>query len=408
MHNKVTTLRVSGKLSWLVYLLLLSAIGTLLVFIHSNLIVKDAYAGMCTIVPRDPASQGYCDRSAPNTYDCTDVQEFSGCQIISACGGGYGTCVVINAGDNVHGGGTHECQCQSGPPSPTRTPTPTSTQKSPTPTPPRRDICVSASTSKSSMAMGETTNLISEASEPVNDFLYAFYNMDNLYSPENPKPLCVASGGDLPNYQGECPDGSKHLIYRYTGINLKKTIGTRTLSYSDIFKTDMNTGKIPSQAHFNAYFIDIYGKQSLQNSACTGKITRKDIPSITPTITPTMTITPTPFSKSPTPTQILSSKLCTKLDIFVNGVPLAQKGVNPKIGDKIAFQAFGSYVGTPIGSFSFELYHNTNALPVFAKKIPAKCDLVSKTCTANTYTYPFIYPFIIKNLGNYQVRATVR
>ena len=76
----------------------------------------------CTIVSRDPLSQGYCDRSAPNTPDCTDKdEEGSSCTIRSQCGGGTGTCVVIN-----QGGANSECQCQKGaaPPPPTKTPTP--------------------------------------------------------------------------------------------------------------------------------------------------------------------------------------------------------------------------------------------------------------------------------------------
>lgn len=77
----------------------------------------------CSISKRDPNSEGYCDRSAPNTPDCTDVKENSPCSIRQECGGGSGKCVVIS-----QGGANAECQCQKGvagapPSSPSPSPT---------------------------------------------------------------------------------------------------------------------------------------------------------------------------------------------------------------------------------------------------------------------------------------------
>lgn len=77
---------------------------------------------ICALSQRDPNSQGYCDRSAPNTPNCTDKAEGSSCTIVAQCGGGTGTCVVIN-----QGGANSECQCQKGrvtTPVPTLTPPP--------------------------------------------------------------------------------------------------------------------------------------------------------------------------------------------------------------------------------------------------------------------------------------------
>ena len=76
---------------------------------------------ICALSQRDPTSQGYCDRSAPNTQNCTDKKEGSSCNIVAQCGGGTGTCVVIN-----QGGANSECQCQKGvsAPAPTLTPPP--------------------------------------------------------------------------------------------------------------------------------------------------------------------------------------------------------------------------------------------------------------------------------------------
>ena len=78
----------------------------------------------CTIIKRDSNAgtfPGYCDRSAPNTPSCTDKNEGSSCTITAQCGGGTGTCVIINGGL----GANTECQCQKGAaPPPTKTPTP--------------------------------------------------------------------------------------------------------------------------------------------------------------------------------------------------------------------------------------------------------------------------------------------
>lgn len=68
-----------------------------------------ATPNICALSRRDPNSKGYCDRSAPNTQNCTDKAEGSSCTIVPQCGGGTGTCVVIN-----QGGANSECQCQKG------------------------------------------------------------------------------------------------------------------------------------------------------------------------------------------------------------------------------------------------------------------------------------------------------
>lgn len=54
--------------------------------------------------------QKYCDRSAPNTPDCTDVLEGSACTIRPSYGGGSGSCKIIEG----ELGANTECQCQKG------------------------------------------------------------------------------------------------------------------------------------------------------------------------------------------------------------------------------------------------------------------------------------------------------
>lgn len=163
--------------------------------------------------------------------------------------------------------------------SPSKTPTKTPT-KSPTPfvtAPPgqRQDLCVTATTNKTVLAPGEQVTLSSQSNQPVKEFRYAFYNMDNLYGPSNPKPICVTSGGDVNISGTACPAGTHNLIYRDPDKTTLRTSGTRTLTYANIFLPDENNGnKIPSQIQFNAYFLDQYGMLSLPNPSCVKKISK--------------------------------------------------------------------------------------------------------------------------------------
>lgn len=62
--------------------------------------------------PQQLKQVGYCDRSSPNTVECTDKNEGASCTIR---GGGSGTCRII-----ISGGANSECACvPSGAPPPT-------------------------------------------------------------------------------------------------------------------------------------------------------------------------------------------------------------------------------------------------------------------------------------------------
>jgi len=198
-----------------------------------------------------------------------------------------------------------------------QTPTPPITI---TPTPPRKSLCVFASTSRSIMSTGQSTILSSQPTDPVREYWYAFYNLDNLYGPNNPKPVCVTTGGDVIISGTQCPTGTHHLIYRANAIS-SNLIGTRNLTYPQVFVVDKNLkndgtpyNQVPPKVSFTGYFLDLNGNLSLPDAKCIARITRVTItvtptpPKITRTITPTppkitRTRTPTPpkITRTPTP-----------------------------------------------------------------------------------------------------------
>src|SRR3989338_8350831 len=76
MDNKSTTARISGKFSWLITLILLSAIAALLIFIKNNLKIKNAYAVyQCDINSEDP--QKNCNYN-PTICHCLEGDLCSG------------------------------------------------------------------------------------------------------------------------------------------------------------------------------------------------------------------------------------------------------------------------------------------------------------------------------------------
>ena len=178
----------------------------------------------------------------------------------------------------------------------------------------RQDLCQIATVSQSSLAPGQSVTISSTAKSNVNSFSYAFYNLDNLYNPGNPKSICVASGGDVTTVPGGCPAGTHHLLFKDPDASAR-TIGSRTLRYEDIFVADQNNGNaVASRVQINAYFSATGGATSLPNTACVVSIsavaaTPTNTPTHTPTNTPTHTPTNTPTNAptntpthTPTPT----------------------------------------------------------------------------------------------------------
>ena len=130
---------------------------------------------------------------------------------------------------------------------PSSTPAPNST---------RPDLCISATVNNKQIGPGETITISSKANGAANYFMYAVYNMDNLYPPppeNNPKPVCVKNGGDITTARDICPEGSHLLIFEDPNKELR-TEGKRTIRYEDLFVKDELTGKIVSNISITAYF----------------------------------------------------------------------------------------------------------------------------------------------------------
>ena len=237
--------------------------------------------------------------------------------------------------------------------------------------------------------------------------------MDNLYGPNNPKPICVTSGGDGPLMPYGCPSGTHHLIYHADIISFDKTLGKRTLNYDNIFVTDYNDGannQVPSKVQFNAYFLDQYGKLSLYNPNCVKWISRADIPTITPTPTLpliTLTKTPTPTKiNSPTPTPP-TQLICNSISIYVDGKPISAASP-PKIGSKLTFVGQGSG-NKAITSMEFTIWRWENNQWVY-KNWSYTDTLITYNKDTGIYTGDNInpyYPFTVPQTGTWQVRVQV-
>lgn len=133
----------------------------------------------------------------------------------------------------------------------------------------RPDFCSSASVNKSTLKPGESVVVSSVSKAQVDNFTYAIYNLDNLYGPGNPKPVCVSSGGDviLPQ-ESVCPNGTHRLIFKDPNTAMRTT-GSRTIQYENLFVVDKNwASKQVSNVQISAYFSIGTGQTSLPDPKC--------------------------------------------------------------------------------------------------------------------------------------------
>ncbi|KKS97658.1 MAG: hypothetical protein UV73_C0006G0012 [Candidatus Gottesmanbacteria bacterium GW2011_GWA2_43_14] len=194
------------------------------------------------------------------------------------------------------------------PPPPTKTPTPASPTNTPTKTPtptitpiPRPGLCESETIEKSTVFPGDGFILSSEAAEDVPQFYYAFYNLDNLYGPGNPKPFCVKNVGDNTTPSSNCPAGSSHLIYKDPDTS-PRNVGAVTLFYEGVFVEDWaNINKVPSKVSINAYFIDSEGRLSASDPDCVVTLNKGTGPPPPPGTPPYGTPPPGPGTPGYTP-----------------------------------------------------------------------------------------------------------
>ena len=166
-------------------------------------------------------------------------------------------------------------------------------------TPGRQGVCKSASISSTNPARGENITIGSSVKDGMtaNSFTYAVYNVDNPYSANNPKPVCVTSGGDS-TYQGDCKAGTHTLIF--TDLTdgapnaVTRSTGTRIIEYAKLFVTDENNNKPLVHAQINAYFQLGSNPVSLPDPNCVVFTNAAGAETLTPTPTPTATPTASP------------------------------------------------------------------------------------------------------------------
>ena len=169
-----------------------------------------------------------------------------------------------------------------------------------TPVPARQSICGNASISSISPARGTNITIKSSVKDGMtaNYFSYPVYNLDNLFSPANPKPVCVKTGGDYTGNTANCPSGTYQLTFLDPNTTTIRQTGSRTVSYANLFVTDASTGKALVHAQILAYFELGSGPISLPDPKCVvyaNAASGTPTPTPTPVPAPTLTITTSSF-----------------------------------------------------------------------------------------------------------------
>ena len=155
-------------------------------------------------------------------------------------------------------------------------PVPTST-----PTPPaltaRPVLCAASDISDKTLSAINPVSVAMTALKPVSRFMLAFYNLDNLYSPGNPKPIMWETGKGY----------TQSIVYPTADPRL----GTKfTISLTDLNHPDLNAGgKVPTRIQVNGYFFDAANNLSLPDPKCVQQFS-VSIPVISRPPTPTLTV----------------------------------------------------------------------------------------------------------------------
>jgi len=203
-------------------------------------------------------------------------------------------------------------------PKPTKTtpiPTPIPTQQpkppkkpKPSKTTSRPNYCQSATISTNTLEPGQSLTITSTANNnKITKFTYAFYNLDNLNGPNDPKSIMF----------------SKDKIYTVVKSVSPTNKQTITVNYADLDKPDLNWGgKKPTKIQVNAYF-STGSDFSLPAVPCVVKFNlrpRSTRIAITPT--PANTPTPTPTTRPPTPSCSKKTSGDANCDGLINGADL--------------------------------------------------------------------------------------
>jgi hypothetical protein len=181
----------------------------------------------------------------------------------------------------------------------------------------RTNYCQSASISTNTLGPGQSLTITSTANNnKITKFTYAFYNLDNLNGPNDPKSIMF----------------SKDKIYTVVKSVSPTNKQTITVNYADLDKPDLNWGgKKPTKIQVNAYF-STGSDFSLPAAPCVVKFNlrpRSTRIAITPTPTTKLpTATPIPPTITPTPTNIPTPSCSKKTsgdancDGLINGADL--------------------------------------------------------------------------------------
>ncbi len=151
-----------------------------------------------------------------------------------------------------------------------------------------QNMCQSLGISSNTVTRNNSVTLTARAlHNQVKTFTYGLYNLDNLYSAGNPKPIHFTSG--------------QHAVF--TNYVAPTNINTKVINFNDVNKPDMNAGAggvPPTHIQVNAFFTNSSNVFSQPDPKCVVNFT---LVQATPTASPTVTPTPTrPSTPTPVPT----------------------------------------------------------------------------------------------------------
>jgi hypothetical protein len=150
-----------------------------------------------------------------------------------------------------------------------------------------QDMCKSASISSANPAPDDNITMSSSVKDGMTatSFTYAVYNLDNLKAPNNPKQVCVTTGGDTTTKTDGCPPNTHQLIFMDPATNMERQGGARTVPYADLFVNDANNNNQPLvHAQINAYFQHISEPVSLPEPNCVVFTNASGAPTPTPIV----------------------------------------------------------------------------------------------------------------------------
>lgn len=292
-----------------------------------------------------------CFKDTDNVWRCNSNEQDSTTPI--SLGGACGQVDEID-GSNAFCG-TYEYTCGNSACQPA--------QSSPTPVP---LSCVSATISRTTLQPGQTFTITTTASPNANTFTYVVYNLDNLYSPGNAKPVCIAGGTDT---TGQCPANS-HLLTFADTFATAQTTNTHTFTYAQIFVADANNGgAIVQHASITSFLALNTGETTHSTASCINAISAAAAPTLTPTPTlpPGITPTVTPLP-SPTPVPLAQCQQVTVFSIVRAGTAIASPTL-AKIqkGDVVTFRGFATATNSTVTSIDFTLVKGGVTQPVVHK-----------------------------------------